>query len=107
MRGLGTILDWYRDGTIDGDEEVAVWHRSAEEGFRPLSEALVNIRYTLRNAVADGRISAGRAQRLTDYAKHLYYPERSYGRLLNSPILKGWSEYDRVDLRRYFSTEAV
>jgi hypothetical protein len=107
MMGFGTIFDWYRDGTIDGDDEVAVWHRSAEEGFRPLSEALVNIRYTLRSAVADGRLSADRAQRLTDHAKQLYYPERSYGRLLNSPILKGWSEYDRVDLRRYFSTEAV
>jgi hypothetical protein len=107
MIGFGKIFEWYRDGTIDGDDEVAVWHGSEEDDFRPLSDPLVNIRYTLQSAVADDRLSAERAHALTDYAKQLYYPDRSYRRLLNSPILNGWSEDDRADLGRYFSTEAV
>ncbi len=44
MIGYGTIFEWYRDGMIDGDDEVALWHGSEESGFRPLSEPLVNIR---------------------------------------------------------------
>jgi hypothetical protein len=107
MIGVGTIFEWYRDGTIDGDDEVAVWHGCEEDGFRPLSEPLVNIRATLQRAVADGYLDAEEAQALTDCAKQLHYPERSYRRLLWAPLLKGCSEHDRAKLALYFATQAV
>ena len=51
MVGHGTIFGWYRDGVIDGDDEVALLHGDAADGFLPLSEPLVNLRATLARAV--------------------------------------------------------
>src|SRR5262249_34943349 len=50
MRGIGRIFAAYRHGDIDGDDEVAVLHGSAEAGYRALTEALVNIRHTCDRA---------------------------------------------------------
>lgn len=107
MLGDGTVFEWYRDGEIEGDDEVAVSHTSAEFGFRPLSEALVNIRFTLRRAIAEQSLAAEQAHQLLDYARQLYYPERSYQKLLNSPVVDSWSERQRATIRNYFLTRAV
>ncbi len=77
MIGCGTVFEWYRDGKIDGDDEVALWHASAEFDFRPLSEPLVNIRATLARAVDDACLTAGQAEDLVADAKRTYYPLRS------------------------------
>lgn len=107
MIGYGTIFEWYCNGTIDGDDEVALLHSSEEVNFRPLSEPLVNIRYTLLKAVEDFCLTGEQAQQLTDYAKQTYYPDRSYRHLLNSPILKGWDKNDLAKLEYYFTTKCV
>jgi hypothetical protein len=107
MLGDGTVFEWYRDGVIEADDEVAVIHAEATFGFRPMSEALVNIRHTLDRAVADRSLAAEQADQLLDYARRLYYPDRSYHRLLNSPVVDSWSEHDRAAIRRHFLTRAV
>ena len=48
----------FRDGTLDRDDEVAVRHGAAEDGYLALSEAMVNIRRTLQAAEHQGIISA-------------------------------------------------
>src|SRR5213083_2726486 len=50
MEGVGTVFEFYRDGCLVDDEEVAVSHGPAEVGFVPLSEAMVDIRQSLRKA---------------------------------------------------------
>ena len=50
MEGVGEIYRMYRRGRIDGDDEVAVLHTDAADGFRPLSEPMVNMRHNLRRA---------------------------------------------------------
>lgn len=107
MIGHGTIFEWYRDGIIDGDDEVALWHEPEERNFRALSEPLVNIRYTLLRAMEDHCLTPEQAQEMTAYAKEIYYPKRSYRALLKSPILKGWSQDRVANLKQYFSTKAV
>jgi hypothetical protein len=107
MLGYGTIFEWYRDAVIEGDDEVAVSHATAELGFRPLSEALVNIRSTLNQAIQDGLVSQQQAHQLLQYAKQLYYPERSYQKLLNSEVVNAWPEKQRTMIRDYFVTSAV
>ena len=59
MRGVGWVYQAFRDGTLDRDDEVAVRHAAAGQGYRPLSEAMVNIRRTLEAAQRQGIISAG------------------------------------------------
>lgn len=107
MIGSGTIFEWYRDGIIDGDDEVALWHGPEEYDFRPLSEPLVNIRYTLLRAVEDHCLTPEQAQELIAYAKRLYYPQRSYRQLLDSPALKGWSQDSVTRLDQYFLTNRI
>ena len=111
MIGCGRIFEWYRNGTIDGDDEVALLHGDAGSGFRSLSEPLVNIRASLSRAVQEGCISYEQAGQLVNYAKQLHYPDRSYRRLLCSPVTSVWPtdvidrlevflDTRRVDLKR-------
>ena len=103
MIGHGTVFEWYRDGVIDGDDEVALVHGDEESGFRAQSEPLVNIRYTLGRAVEDGCLSAERADALVAYAKELYYPHRSYDELLASPVVREWGSGQAAVLKDYLT----
>jgi hypothetical protein len=82
MEGIGTIFEAYRDGTLEDDDEVAVTHGPAETGYRPLSVAMVNIRFTLAAALKAGVISSGTRATLERVGKSLFYPDRTYQRIL-------------------------
>jgi hypothetical protein len=82
MTGVGAIFEAYRDGVLEDDDEVAVAHALAEDGYRTGSDAMVNIRSTLARAQADGILDAAVASLLQQIAKDLFYPERSYARIL-------------------------
>jgi hypothetical protein len=82
MIGVGRIFELYRDGTLEGDDEVALVFDP--ETFQPLSEPLVNIRYLLSSAVKSGVIEVEEKETLTKEMKAIYYPRRSFGSLLAS-----------------------
>lgn len=107
MKGCGTIFEWYRDGIIDGDDEICLTYGDATDNFRPLSEPLVNIRYTLLNAVKDGFLTTEQAEELISFAKKLYYPDRSYQQLLKSPVLQQLFPVALADLTTYLMTKQV
>ena len=44
MLGVGEVFERFRDGVLDGDDEVALLHASAEQDYRPLTAALVDVR---------------------------------------------------------------
>ncbi len=81
MVGLGKIYQWYRDGDIEDDDEVALIHAPEQIGFRPLSIAMVNVRATCRNGVECGAISPETVDIVISAAKTLFYQERTWGRL--------------------------
>src|SRR5215470_9696953 len=76
MVGVGEIFAAYRDGLIEDDDEVAVVHGPPELGHMQISEAMVNIRATVRKASATGVISPATATALIEIAKALYYKHR-------------------------------
>jgi hypothetical protein len=82
MRGVGKIFEAFRDGVLEDDDEVAVTHGLAEQGFPLLSEAMVNIRCTFAAAEAAAVLSPSTRVVLERIAKDLYYPERSYPEIL-------------------------
>lgn len=82
MTGVGKIFRAYRDGTLEDDDEVAVVHGKEADGFRVLSDAMVNIRQTLLRAETENIITAATHRKLETMAKNLRYPERSYTRVL-------------------------
>ncbi len=53
MHGCGHVFRWFRDGELDGDDEVALLHAGAEDGYRQISVALVEVRWALRQLAED------------------------------------------------------
>ena len=88
MEGVGAIFEFYRDGVLEDDDEVAIVHGPPEIGFLAGSEAMVNIRQTLRKAELVGIISKKLGTVLEKIGKDLFYPDRNY-----SMLLRGASEY--------------
>ncbi len=82
MRGVGATFEAFLHGDLEDDDEVAVVHAPADEGHRPLSEAMVNIRATLASAERAEVIRTVTRSALERLAKGLHYPERSYPTLL-------------------------
>jgi TfuA protein len=75
MVGVGAIFEMYRDGEIDADDEVAVAYDPDTD--RAVSEPLVNIRFALKTAVAQGVIGRKDADQIIEMLRSIYYPLRS------------------------------
>jgi len=88
MEGIGQIYQWYRDGAIDGDDEVAVAHAEAGEGYRSQSVALVSVRHDLDRARRQGVIRARTAHVILAAARRTFFAERTYATLLDAPALR-------------------
>jgi len=79
MRGVGQIFEWFRDGELEADDEVAlVFHG---ETLRALSEPMVNIRYAIAAALQGGLITEEERDALVRVGKELYFPDRTWKRL--------------------------
>jgi hypothetical protein len=86
MVGVGQIYRWYRDGVIDGDDEVALLHQSQEGGYAALTIPLVNLRWNLIRAVAEGVIEPSREAQILEGARALCFQERTMDTIL-APLL--------------------
>ena len=111
MVGVGQIFEWYRNGVLEDDDEVAVLHGPAEVGFMVASEPMVNIRATLELAHEQQVINEVEKNTLLAAAKNTFYKNRSWSHLLESSIelfadesltrnLKDWLEQNRIDLKK-------
>jgi len=111
MIGVGRIFQDYRAGRIERDDEVAMLHAPAEEGFRQLSEALVDMRATLALAVRTRIVSAKTARDLERIAAATFFKDRSWhatlkrGRAEDLPgrqlkRLAAWLPENRVEQKR-------
>jgi hypothetical protein len=77
MVGVGAIFEAYRSGELEDDDEVALVHGPAEDGYRAHSTAMVDLRDLFARAAAAGVISAAIAAELVALAKAQFYAERS------------------------------
>ncbi len=93
MIGVGRIYQWYRDGRLEDDDEVALIHGPSESGFLPLSEPMVNVRSTCEAAMAAGIIDSQKAETILSAAKLLHYRERNWKTLLAAAGLR-WPEVE-------------
>jgi hypothetical protein len=74
--GVGEIFCMFRDGILDGDDEVALVYDS--QSYRHLSEPLVNIRRALAIALEEKVIDEAERARLVMHMKSRYFPDRSH-----------------------------
>jgi hypothetical protein len=84
VQGVGEIYRLYKRGVIDGDDEVALVHGQADEGYRGFSEPLVNIRHNLTAARSRGIISPATAATVLSYARGLHFTRRTYAACLDA-----------------------
>lgn len=76
MVGVGAVYRWVRRRPLAPDDAVAVAHAPPELGCRPLSDALVDIRRSLRAAERAGALSPALAVRIAAEARACPFPER-------------------------------
>lgn len=101
MIGHGEIYKAFARGTLVADDEVAVAHLPAAQGYRAVSDALVNLRQGLALARKKRVITAATQTALIELARGWFYRERTWTRLL------GEAPIDRSELRHlnaWFST---
>jgi hypothetical protein len=111
MEGIGEVYRLYRDGVIDGDDEVAVLHAEEDDAFRPLTQSMVNLRHNVARALARGVVSVPTAAAVLRRAKRLGFVDRTHAAMLD-PVgleqvtagelsrLGQFLRHDAVDLKR-------
>ncbi|MEI9936871.1 MAG: TfuA-like protein [Pseudomonadota bacterium] len=118
MVGIGEVFRAYQSGELEDDDEVAVVHGSADAGYSGGSEAMVNIRASMRRAVVDGVCSKEHGEALQQLAKKRFYAERTFPGLLEDAHaagiephvvarLRDWLPEGRVDLKRLDSVRLL
>lgn len=107
MVGCGTVWSWFRDQTIDGDDEVALLHGDESVHYRPMSEPLVNIRHNVRRAVERGWLDVNQADELLARSKRRSFGARSYRGLLEDARVIGIAPEQCRQCERFFEEEAV
>ena len=106
MLGVGRVFEAFRSGALDGDDEVALLHAPAENGYRPLTVALVEVRFTLERLIDSGVVPAGNAGRLAGALKALPFTERDPRRLADL-AQKFLGEEAAAALRRELAARSV
>jgi hypothetical protein len=118
MVGIGEVFRTYRNGVSEDDDEIVLQHGPAEVGFVSLSEAMVNIRATLRSATVAGIVTVAEAKTLCRVAKALFYKDRTWERIVASAKdvgmsrsllddLIAWVPANSVDVKRQDAEELV
>jgi hypothetical protein len=77
MVGYGWVYRAFRLGVLQDDDEVCVLHAVPELNFEPLSEAMVNIRRSLRGMRSRGLISRESEARIASSLKQLHFSGRT------------------------------
>jgi hypothetical protein len=107
MRGIGWVFQAFRDGTLDQDDEVAVQCGNRADGYRPRSEAMVNIRQTLRAARRERLISEPTCELITQTAKITFYARRNWPDLLETSQHKGANPAQIAALRSWLDSSRI
>lgn len=107
MVGVGQVFHAFRQGEIEDDDEVTISHAPAEWHYRAVSEAMVNIRATVRQAASHGVIGSESANTLLQCAKRLHYPERTYPRILAGTAEAGASPAELARFERWLPAGRV
>jgi hypothetical protein len=113
MQGHGLIYRWYRATPLADDDEVAVAMMPKELGAHPLSEALIDMRLTLRLAERSGIIPSSARIAFESIARGMHFVDRTYTALFNKsrdllprgdldcmPSLPQWVEKHAVRQKR-------
>ncbi len=108
MHGYGYIYRLFRYGVLERDDEVAVAHSTEPEAFRPLSDALVNVRFAARRARRCGVLKVLEERLIVDIAAALPFAARRHSliaklaleRGLPAAASEGYLRFATTDIKR-------
>jgi len=96
MELIGDIANWYKYGFCFDDAEVALIHTEEDDGYRPLSVPLVNIRATAIKLEKLGIIP--KIEDVVNEFRRIHYTDRSWKYMdLKSPQLTALLRAEYVD----------
>ncbi|WP_165860321.1 TfuA-like protein [Kocuria tytonicola] len=87
MTGIGTIYQWYADGTIDADDEVAITFDP--KSLRALCTPMVNFRASVNELVGQGSVTEEEGGRIVETAKAMYFPDRTHASVCEQLVFDG------------------
>jgi len=103
MIGVGAIYRLFRRGILDSDDEVALAY--SKQTYQPVSEPLINIRFSLRAAVRRRLLDPAEAAEIVLRIKVVYFPERT--RALMISIIREIAGSERARrVHDFLATEA-
>lgn len=110
MIGVGQVFEDFLTNKLNDDDEVAVLHHNQNGHYKPINDAMVNIRATLELAYQQGVISLATRDDLIATCKDQFYPYRSLKKTIlefenNNPdagrSLSAWfASYGLVDIKQ-------
>ncbi len=74
--GVGQVFEWFRDGIVQGRDQVVVLHLPQEFDYQLITVALVEVRYALQQLVSNQLLSSTDGQFLIQAIKELPFTER-------------------------------
>ncbi|MBI4813430.1 MAG: TfuA-related McrA-glycine thioamidation protein [Methanobacterium sp.] len=102
MIGIGTVYQKYRDGIIESDDDVSIVFNPLTHEL--LSEALVSMNHNFQMAEKEGIITLNEVETLYQTAKNIYYPQRTYPRILKDSKLE---ENKKKDLKDFLDSKGT
>ena len=78
MIGVGHIFEAYRDGRLDGDDEVALIHATAQLDWAPLTVPMIEVRATLAAACRARLLPVDAARRIRARVRDIFFGERDW-----------------------------
>ncbi|MBP2045580.1 TfuA-related McrA-glycine thioamidation protein [Methanobacterium aggregans] len=102
MIGVGRVYSYYKGGLIEADDDVAVVFNP--KTLEQLSEALVTMGYNFKAALNEKLISEEDFKTLIQTAKSIYYPKRTYRKVLSD---SGIDESKKQVLERFLDERSV
>ncbi|MDY0872693.1 TfuA-like protein [Dongia rigui] len=100
MVGIGRVFADYEAGRRRSDGDVAMVHAPAALGYKPLTEALVDMDETLARLLATAKIDADIAGRLGAAASALHFKDRTWPQVLAAAGIDGAAKDDLTALLR-------
>lgn len=113
MVGVGRIFRAYLNGELESDDDVAVAFNP--ETLEALSDSLVSIHFNFKRALERGIIGEDYFRELMKIAKDLFYPLRTYRRILHDAeipenkkaSLMSFLESEGRDIKREDAIEVI
>lgn len=103
MIGIGLVYDYYKNGILIDDDEVAVSYTHGSQEIKPLSDAMINIRETVNLALSQHIISDDFSQEVIAHIKAKNYKIRNLLHYLKmdccheqAPVFLEWLERGNV-----------